>query len=88
MDWLREHLHSRLDRLFVVLGALCVPLALALARVRSYTMVDQFGHVVRTRAHARYGPFWKILLTMLLVVGGVRLLIHAVGWVRRGSAAR
>lgn len=88
MDWFREHFHSRLDRLFVVLGALCVPLALALARVRSYTMVDPYGHAVRTRAYARYGPFWKILLTLLLVVAGVRLLIHAVGWVRRGAAGR
>ena len=88
MDWLREHLRSRLDRLFVVLGALCVPLAMALARVRSYTVVDPFGHAVRTRAYPRYGPFWKILLTLLLVVAAVRLLILAVNWVRRGAAGR
>lgn len=86
MDWLRDRLTSRLDRLFVVLGALCLPVALLLARAKSYTVVDQFGREVQTRAHPRFGPFWEILLTLLAVVAGVRALIFAVGWVARGSA--
>lgn len=85
MDWLREHLTSRLNRLFVVLGALCVPLALLMANAKSYTVVDQFGRTVQTRAHPRYGPFWKILVTALLVVIAVRAMIFAVGWVAKGS---
>ena len=85
MDWLRNGLAGRLDRVFVVVAALCVPLALALSRVKSYTMVNQFGHTVPTRAHPRYGPFWKVLVSLLLLVLAVRLLIFAVGWVRRGS---
>ena len=85
MDWLREHLTGRLERVFVVVAALCVPLALALSRVKSYTMVNEFGHVVPTRAHPRYGPFWKVLLVLLLAVVAARLAIFAVGWVRRGS---
>jgi hypothetical protein len=85
MDWFRDHLTSRLDRLFVVLAAFCLPLALALARVRSYTLVDQFGRTVQTRAHPRYGSFGRILLTLLLIVVTARALIFAVGWVRRGA---
>jgi hypothetical protein len=88
MDWLREHLTSRLDRIFVVLGALCLPLALALARVKSYTVVDQFGRHVQTRAHPKYGPFLEIFFTLLLVVAAVRVMIFAVGWVARGSSRR
>jgi hypothetical protein len=88
MDWLREHLTSRLDRLFVVLGALCLPLALALSRAKSYTVVDQFGRHVQTRAHPTYGSFLEIFFTLLLVVAGVRAMIFAVGWVARGSSRR
>lgn len=86
MDWLREHLKSRLDRVFVVVAALCVPLALYLSSLKSYTALDPFGHVVRTRAHPRHGPFWKVLLTLLLVVVAARALVFAVRWVARGSA--
>ena len=88
MDWFREHLTRRLDRLFVVIGALCLPLALALSRVKSYTMIDQFGREVQTGAYPRYGSFFKVLLTLLLVVGAVRAMIFAVGWVARGSGRR
>jgi hypothetical protein len=88
MDWFREHLTRRLDRLFVVIGALCLPLALALSRVKSYTMIDPFGREVQTRAHPRYGSFFKVLLTLLLVVGAVRGMICAVSWVVRGSRRR
>ena len=88
MDWIREHLTSRLDRIFVVAGALCLPLALALSRVKSYTVIDQFGRQVQTRAHSQYGPFWKVFFTLLLVVAAVRTLIFAVGWVARGTSRR
>jgi hypothetical protein len=88
MDWFREHLKHRLDRLFVVVGALCLPLALALSRVKSYTSIDPFGREVQTSAHPRYGSFFKVLLTLLLVVAAVRGMIFAVGWVARGSGRR
>lgn len=86
MERLREALRSRLNRLFVVLACLCLPLALGLSRVRSYTATDQFGHLVRTRAHPRYGSFWMILLSLLLAVAALRLLLAAIRWVTGGSA--
>lgn len=86
MERLQEALRSRLNRLFVVLGGLCVPLAFGLSRVRSYTATDQFGHLVRTRAHPRYGSFWAILLSLLLAVAALRLLLAAIRWVTREPA--
>lgn len=86
MERLREVLRSRLNRLYVVLGGLCFPLAMGLSRVRSYTATDQFGHLVRTRAHPRYGSFWTILFSLLLAVAALRLMLAAIRWVTRGSA--
>jgi len=88
MDWIGEHLRRRLDRLFVVIGALCLPLALAMSRVKSYTVIDQFGREVQTRAHPRYGSFFKILLTLLILLASIRALLFAIGWVSRGAARR